>query len=103
MQSPVPISVMERWRDEESGSFARERVRQAIRSAIARRTLLPGQQVPEVELATSLGVSRTPVREALRELEQQGLIVSYPHRGCFIRRFTAKDIENLVYLRAAVE
>jgi DNA-binding GntR family transcriptional regulator len=86
-----------------SSTFARERVKQAIRRAIALRTLLPGQQVPEVELAASLGVSRTPVREALRELEEQGLVVTYPHRGAFVRSFTSKDVENLVYLRAAVE
>lgn len=90
-------------KEQDGGAFARERVHQAIRSAIARRTMVPGQQIPEVELAASLGVSRTPVREALRELEQQGLVVSYPHRGSFIRALSGKDIENLVYLRAAVE
>jgi DNA-binding GntR family transcriptional regulator len=87
----------------ESPAFARERVHQAIRRGIILRTLLPGQQVPEADLAASLGVSRTPVREALRELEEQGLVVSFPHRGCFIRSFTSKDISNLIYLRAAVE
>jgi DNA-binding GntR family transcriptional regulator len=43
------------------------------------------------------------VREALRELEEQGVVVSYPHRGSFVRSFSAKDVDNLVYLRAAVE
>jgi DNA-binding GntR family transcriptional regulator len=43
------------------------------------------------------------VREALRELEEQGVVVSYPHRGSFVRSFSAKDVENLVHLRAAVE
>jgi DNA-binding GntR family transcriptional regulator len=43
------------------------------------------------------------VREALRELVQQGLVVSYPHGGAFIRTFTRKRVEDLVHLRAAVE
>jgi DNA-binding GntR family transcriptional regulator len=92
-----------RQREAGAGGFARDRVLAAVRTAIAGRTLLPGQQVAEVELAASLGVSRTPVREALRELEQQGLVVSYPFRGSFIRTFSAKDVENLVFLRAALE
>src|SRR5687768_10183376 len=82
---------------------ARERVLRDIRTGIAQGSLKPGQQVVEAELATALGVSRTPVREALRELEQQGLVVSYPHRGSFIRTLTAEDIEDLTHMRAAIE
>jgi DNA-binding GntR family transcriptional regulator len=103
MQSREPDPASGPARSATSSSFARERVHQAIRQAIVLRTMVPGQQIPEMELAASLGVSRTPVREALRELEEQGVVVSYPHRGSFIRSFTWKDVENLIYLRAAVE
>src|SRR5690606_11186911 len=50
-----------------------------------------------------MGVSQAPVREAIRELEQAGLVVSYPNRGAFVRELTPKDIREIYSLRAVLE
>jgi DNA-binding GntR family transcriptional regulator len=81
----------------------RAAVRAAIRRRIAAGTLRPGDPLREAALAAELGVSRSPVREALRELEQQGLVQSFPHRGCFVATLAAPDVEEIVMLRAWLE
>jgi len=75
----------------------------AIRGLIADGTLRPGVRVFEEELAERLGVSRGPVREALRRFEEQGVIVSYPNRGSFMVELTTEEVEQLYELRAALE
>jgi DNA-binding GntR family transcriptional regulator len=75
----------------------------AIRGLIADGTLRPGVRVFEEDLAERLGVSRGPVREALRRFEEQGVIVSYPNRGSFMVELTAEEIQQLYELRAALE
>ena len=62
----------------------REQVRDSLRDAILSATLPPGTRVGEAETATALGVSRTPVREAIRELVQEGLLAFVPHRGAVV-------------------
>jgi DNA-binding GntR family transcriptional regulator len=57
-----------------------------LRSAIATGHLQPGERLIERNLTARLQVSRTPLREALKRLEQEGLVVGYPHRGCFVRQ-----------------
>lgn len=84
-------------------ALLRERARAAIRNAIAAGTLRPGEQIVEADMAAAIGVSRSPVREALRHLEQQGLVVSIPHRGTFVAELTGEDLEEIVLLRAALE
>src|SRR5688500_3082861 len=81
----------------------RHDVADAIRSAIAGGVLKPGQRVLEVELAEELGVSRLPVREAIRQLEHEGLLVSQPHRGTFVAQVTPDDIREMFSLREALE
>jgi len=78
-------------------------VKDRILRAITNGDLLPGQRIVEGEVAQRLGVSRGPVREAARLLEQRGLLVSMPRRGFFVRQFEAKEIEDLYELREWIE
>jgi DNA-binding GntR family transcriptional regulator len=86
-----------------ASELLRERVRAAIRDAIASGTLKPGDQLVEDRIARDLGVSRSPVREALRQLEQHGLVVSIPNRGSFVAALTPEDVEEVTLLRGALE
>lgn len=82
----------------------RERVAEILREAITTGDLEPGQKLTELELAAQLGTSRAPVREALRQLEQEGLVVSYPYRGTEVLGVSQEEIENvLVPIRVALE
>jgi DNA-binding GntR family transcriptional regulator len=71
--------------------------------AIADGRLASGQRLIETELAADLGISRIPVREALRELESQGLLVSRPHRGIRLIAFDAAWLQQLYEMRVALE
>ncbi|MCW5882779.1 MAG: GntR family transcriptional regulator [Anaerolineae bacterium] len=81
----------------------RDAIAAAIRGAIAAGQLRPGDAVPEALIAEQMGVSRSPVREAFRKLEEQGMLVSYPHRGTYVATFTEKDAEDIYQLRAGLE
>lgn len=81
----------------------RELVVEQIRTAIIEGRLRPNDHIVENTLTAQLGVSRTPVREALILLERDGLIVSYPHRGSFVRNFTSQDVEDIFTMRTALE
>lgn len=63
----------------------------------------PGQHLLEKELCDDLQVSRTPIRDALVRLQEEGLVVSKPHRGVFVRRLTEKDIRDFYQTRAVLE
>ncbi|WP_208539051.1 GntR family transcriptional regulator [Algihabitans albus] len=71
--------------------------------AICEGRLAPGQRLVEVALARQLGISRAPVREAARRLEQRGLLVAHPRRGFFVRDFSLEEIDDLYGLRIALE
>ncbi len=86
-----------------SRDLLRERARAAIREQVASGRLKPGAQIVEATLATEIGVSRSPVREALRELEREGVVVSHPNRGCFVVELGPEDAEEIVILRAGLE
>lgn len=81
----------------------RHDVRNHLRNQIFDGTLQPGDRIVESRLARELGISQTPVREALRELEQMGLVVSYPNRGASVRRIEPRDAEEMYTLRAHLE
>lgn len=81
----------------------RHDVRNHLRNQIFDGTLQPGDRIVESRLARELGISQTPVREALRELEQMGLVVSYPNRGSSVRRVEPRDAEEMYVLRAHLE
>lgn len=78
-------------------------VTERLRTAIVNGSLKPGSQLSEVELATSFGVSRGPVREALQRLVQEGLLLSEPHRGVFIPVLTDDDVSDIYVAREALE
>jgi DNA-binding GntR family transcriptional regulator len=74
-----------------------------LREAIMRGSFPPGSQLGEVEIATRLGVSRGPLREAMQWLVAEGLLRSVRHRGLFVRDLDAADVRDVYAGRAAVE
>jgi len=74
-----------------------------IRDAIVTGKLSPGERLKENDLAEQMSVSRSPVREAFRQLEQEGLIVSIPNQGSFVKAFDEDDVREIFTLRAALE
>lgn len=78
-------------------------VADGIRLAILRGQLAPGQVLKQEELAKQFGLSRVPVREALRQLEAEGLVVSYPHRGTVVAALSAEDIAEVFFIRTTLE
>ncbi len=81
----------------------REVVFENIRSAIQSGELRPGERLMEVQLAESLGVSRTPVREAIRKLEKAGLVTISPRRGVYVAEISLEDTENILEIRGCLE
>lgn len=74
-----------------------------LRQAILRGELQPGQRLMEIALAEQLGVSRTPVREAIRMLEQDGLAVMIPRRGAVVSKISGKNLRDVLEVRRALE
>ena len=74
-----------------------------IRQAIIDGRLPPGRRLKEEELARELGISRTPVREALLMLQAEGLVDAAPNRGAAVRSHSAEDLDDLYQLRALLE
>lgn len=81
----------------------RDVVFNTLREAILKGDLKPGERLMELQLAAKLGVSRTPIREAIRMLEQEGLAVTIPRRGAEVARMTEKDMEDVLQIREALE
>ncbi len=78
-------------------------VMDAIVPAAAAGVILPGDRIVEADLARKLGVSRVPVREALRLLESQGLVINEPYKGIKLRPITNQRVHDLTEARAALE
>lgn len=74
-----------------------------IRTMVLEGTLRAGERLNEVALAESLGISRGPVREAIKRLSGQGLLTMAPRRGAFVKSYEPKEIIDLYELRAALE
>lgn len=81
----------------------REIVFESIREAIINGTLKQGERLMETQLAEELGVSRTPVREAIRKLELEGLVVMVPRKGAYVAGISARDAADILEIRAALE
>lgn len=81
----------------------RDVVFQTLRQAILRGELKPGERLMEIHLAQKLGVSRTPVREAIRMLELEGLVTMIPRKGAVVAEITVKDLEDVLEVRMALE
>ena len=82
---------------------AHEYVRQVLRAAILDGTLGSGERLLQTELAEQLAVSTTPVREALRDLASEGLVVFDPHRGALVRTLDIADVREVYELRMTLE
>lgn len=79
------------------------RVSERIRHAILSGAFQPGERLNETHLAEKFNVSRIPVREALLELQEQGLIMHQPHRGMFVVQLTDEDVQHINSLRIILE
>ncbi|AEF92987.1 transcriptional regulator, GntR family [Desulfotomaculum nigrificans CO-1-SRB] len=81
----------------------REVVFETLREAIITGKLEPGERLMEIQLAEEMGVSRTPVREAIRKLELEGFVVMIPRKGAYVAGISHKDITDVFEVRAALE
>lgn len=81
----------------------RDVVFENLREAIVEGRLQPGQRLMEVQLAEQLGVSRTPVREAIRKLELEGLVIMLPRKGAYVANMSLKDMIDVLEIRATLE
>jgi len=80
-----------------------EQAAEAIVAAAARGVFLPGDRLVEAEIARDLGISRVPVREALRLLESQGIVVSTPYKGMRLMQVSNRGVAELMQVRLALE
>ena len=81
----------------------REVVYETLREAIRSGVLESGERLMEIQVAEELGVSRTPVREAIRRLEAEGLVVMIPRRGTYVSDLSLRDISDVFEIREALE
>ena len=81
----------------------REVVCETLREAIRDGILEPGERLMEIQIAEELGVSRTPVREAIRKLELEGYVVMLPRRGTYVANLSIKDINEVYEIRASID
>ena len=81
----------------------RELVCENIRQAIIDGTFSPGERLMEIQLADEMGVSRTPVREAIRKLELEGFVVMIPRRGTYVADISIKDINEVYEIRTSLD
>lgn len=81
----------------------RDVVFNTLRQAILRGELKPGERLMEIHLANQLGVSRTPIREAIRKLELEGLVTMIPRRGAEVAQITEKSMNDVLEVRRALD
>ena len=81
----------------------RDVVFEHLRNSILNGDLKPGERLMEVQLAEQLGVSRTPVREAIRKLELEGLLIMVPRKGAYVADVSVKDILDVLEVRSVLE
>lgn len=81
----------------------KDQVYRRLRDAIAEGVLAPGDRLVEQELAEQLGVSRTPVREALQKLANEGLVSMLPRRGVVVESLSADDVDEIFRIREVLE
>ncbi len=81
----------------------REKILETIRDAILKGTLKPGERVSEPELADRFGISRTPIREAFRQLESEGYLTVIPRKGAVVASLSERDIEEFYAIKIILE
>ncbi|MCA1928050.1 MAG: GntR family transcriptional regulator [Calditerrivibrio sp.] len=80
-----------------------EKIAETLRDYIMRGSLRPGERLTEPKLSSMLGISRTPIREALRLLENEGFIDIFPRRGAVVSDITAKDVDEIFVIKTKLE
>jgi len=81
----------------------RDVVYETLREAILRQVIRPGERMMENKLADEMGVSRTPVREAIRQLELEGFVIMVPRKGAYVAEISLTDIQEVYEIRTALE
>ena len=81
----------------------RDVVFQTLRKAILTGELMPGERLMEIHLAQKLGVSRTPIREAIRKLELEGLVMNIPRRGAQVAEISERGLRDVLEVRRALD
>lgn len=81
----------------------REKILETIRDAILKGTLSPGEKVAEPELAERFGISRTPIREAFRQLESEGYLTVIPRKGAVVTSLSERDIQEFYSIKSILE
>lgn len=114
------LSITETWLSNRSGvqikasmldtpftaaqpSVLRNQVATAIRKAIASGAVRPGDRLVESEIASRMGISTAPVREALRDVAAEGLVTVLPHKGSFVTQLSPEDVKDVYIVRSAIE
>jgi DNA-binding GntR family transcriptional regulator len=83
--------------------LVQDEILNALRNAIVSGDLRPGERLNETTLCEHFGVSRAPLREALKQLSADGLLISVPHKGSFVVELTVQDVREIYSLRQALE
>ena len=92
------------WHNEKDRSLPlREKVFHYLRNRILAGSIEPGENLIEMKLAEELGVSRTPIREAFRKLELEGLVFSVPNKGVVVKGISNQDTEDIFAIRMHLE
>ncbi|MFC3788991.1 GntR family transcriptional regulator [Paenibacillus sp. GCM10012307] len=81
---------------QQANTSLREKVTNDLREAILNGHLAPGSRVKEMEVAEQMGVSRGPIREAIRQLEREGLLISYPYKETVVADLDAEEVRNIL-------
>ncbi|MCM3714778.1 GntR family transcriptional regulator [Halalkalibacter oceani] len=85
-------------------SSRREQVAQIIRDSILSGSLQPGDRIKEAEIANEIGVSRGPIREAIRQLEEEGFVISFPYKGTIVAELSDEEVIDVyIPIRISLE
>ncbi|NLZ51956.1 MAG: GntR family transcriptional regulator, partial [Thermoanaerobacteraceae bacterium] len=88
---------------QDTGYSLRSKIYHHLKNAILDGVYKPGDSLIEMKLAKELGVSRTPIREAIRQLELEGLVTSIPNKGVVVEGVTLQDVEDIYEIRKMIE
>ncbi|MEA3348360.1 MAG: GntR family transcriptional regulator, partial [Pseudomonadota bacterium] len=81
----------------------REKIVEVLREAIIRQKIRPGERITELEVAERFGISRTPIREAFRQLESEGFLTIIPRKGAVVSDIQEKDIRDFYEIKGVLE
>ena len=102
-RSQIKRSFFVRRKQIERHQTLREKILETIRDAILKGTMKPGERVSEPDLAERFGISRTPIREAFRQLESEGYLQVVPRKGAVVASLSERDIEEFYAIKIILE